>query len=87
MVGVGDKSLRMKDIATDKLPNGHCEIRNKTQARDPDAGVVCIRRSQIGVSMVVVMVVVAVTTMASRLRRHERKSGAGDCGGSCWGGQ
>lgn len=83
MVGVGNKSLRMKDIATDKLPNGHCEIRNKAQARDPDAGVACIRRSQIGVSMVVVVVVVAVTTMASRLRRHGRKSGAGGCSRSC----
>lgn len=73
----------MEDIAANKLPNGHCEIRNKAQARDPDASVVRIRRSQVGISMVVVMVVVAMTTMASRLRRHERKSGAGGCGESC----
>lgn len=71
VVGIGDQSLRMKNIAANELANGHGEVGNQANSGDANASVIFVGRCQIYIVVVVVMVM-AVTTMAPSLCHGER---------------
>lgn len=73
VVGVCNESLRVKNVATDELPNRHEQIDNQADPRDPYSRVMFVRRRQVGGIVVVVMVTVAVAvaTVCSDLSGHD----------------
>lgn len=75
VVGVGDESLRVEDVATNKLADGHGEVGDEADSRDADAGVELVGRGEVGIAAVVV-VVASVAGMGSCLRGH-----LWECGG------
>lgn len=73
MVGVGDQGLRVENIASEELANGHGQVDEQADAGDPHAGVIFVPRGQVDV-VVVMVVVMAMASMAAFLGRHERCS-------------
>lgn len=71
MVGVGDQRLRVEDVASDKFANCHRKVGDQADPRNPNAGVVLVCGSQVHIAAVVMVMVTAVATMASGLRRHQ----------------
>jgi hypothetical protein len=77
----------MKDVASDKFPNGHGQIGNQANARNADPSIVFVRGGEVDISMVMVVVVmVAVTTVASSLAGHLGDGGSVMRDGRCLGG-
>lgn len=60
----------MEDIATNEFANGHGQVGNQSNASNANAGVMFVGGSQVHV-VVVVMVVVAMATMAPGLCHGE----------------
>lgn len=67
----------MECVASDALPNGHCEVDEQANSRDPYTSILLILRDQVGCVMMVVMMAramaMAVASVTSCLRTcHER---------------
>lgn len=76
MVGVGDQSLGMKNIATNKLANGHSEVGDQANSGDANASVIFVGRCQVYIVVMMVVVMMAVATMAPGWCHRERSYGA-----------
>lgn len=70
VVGVSDERLGMKDVAPDKLPDGHGEVGNEADSRDADASVGLVGRGEVDIAAVVMVMMGPVAGMASRLAAH-----------------
>jgi len=70
VVGVGDESLGMKDVATDEFADSHGKVGGEADSRDADAGVGLVGRGEVDIAAVVMVMMASVTGMASCLVAH-----------------
>jgi hypothetical protein len=66
VVCIGNQGLRVEDVATNELSNGHAEVVDQANSGNANASIAFVRRDQVGVVMMMVMVV-AVTAMSASL--------------------
>jgi hypothetical protein len=73
MIGVGNQSLRMEDIAANEFPNCHSEVGNQANPRDSDSSVAFVRRGEVNISVMMMVMVrmTPVATVLSGLSCHE----------------
>jgi hypothetical protein len=66
VVCIGNQGLRVEDVAANELSNGHTQVGDQANSGNANASIAFVRRGQVGVVMMVV-VVVAVTAMSPSL--------------------
>lgn len=74
MPRVCNHGLRIEDVSSHPLRNRHPEVRIQANSSYPHTGIILVRRREVGI--VVVVVVVRVAHMCARLGLGER--------GHCW---
>jgi hypothetical protein len=67
VVCIGNQGLRVEDVAANELSNGHAQVGDQANSGNSNASIAFVRGGQVGVVMMVVVVMVAVTAMSPSL--------------------